>query len=306
MKLSIIIPCYNEEDNVRVIYDEIYNVFNTKKISYELIFVNDGSQDNTFEKLNELIKQKKQNIKIVDFSRNFGKEAAIYAGFKNSGGEFVAIIDADLQQRPELIVNMLDILKTNEEYDSVAAYQQKRKEGKILTFFKNIFYKIINRISSVSFVQGASDFRIFRRKMVDAIIEMSEYNRFSKGIFSFVGFKTYYMPYEVEQRRNGTSKWSFIKLFNYAIDGIVAYTTLPLRIPFIFSFILLLISLLLLVLFLIFGIDLIKISIVLMLFLIGLVFMTVGILGEYLSKTYLEVKKRPVYIIKDIKESKVK
>lgn len=306
MKLSIIIPCYNEEDNVRVIYDEIYNVFNTKKISYELIFVNDGSQDNTFEKLNELIKQKKQNIKIVDFSRNFGKEAAIYAGFKNSGGEFVAIIDADLQQRPELIVNMLDILKTNEEYDSVAAYQQKRKEGKILTFFKNTFYKIINRISSVSFVQGASDFRIFRRKMVDAIIEMSEYNRFSKGIFSFVGFKTYYMPYEVEQRRNGTSKWSFIKLFNYAIEGIVAYTTLPLRIPFIFSFILLLISLLLLVLFLIFGIDLIKISIVLMLFLIGLVFMTVGILGEYLSKTYLEVKKRPVYIIKDIKESKVK
>ncbi len=306
MDLSIVVPCYNEEGNVDVFYEEIYKIFKNKKIRYEIVFVNDGSRDKTLEKLNDLLKLKKQNIKVVNFSRNFGKEAAMYAGLKNTCGEFVTIIDADLQQRPELILNMLNILKTKDEYDSVAAFQEQRKEGKVLTLFKNTFYKIINKVSSVEFVQGASDFRMFRRNMVNSILEISEYNRFSKGIFSFVGFNTYFMPYEVEERRSGTSKWSFKKLFNYAIEGIVAYTTIPLRLPFILSFLLICISFVLLIVFLICGMNMIEVVIILMIFLIGLLFMTIGILGEYLSKTYLEVKKRPVYIIKDIKESRVK
>ena len=306
MDLSIVVPCYNEEGNVEIFYEEVYKIFKNKKIKYEIVFVNDGSSDKTLEKLNDLLKLKKQNMKVINFSRNFGKEAAMYAGLKNTCGEIVTIIDADLQQRPELILNMIDILNTKEEYDSVAAFQKKRKEGKILSFFKDTFYKIINKTSSVKFVQGASDFRTFRRNMVNSILEISEYNRFSKGIFSFVGFNTFFMPYEVEERKTGISKWNFKKLFNYAIDGIIAYTTTPLRLPFILSFLLMFISLLLFIAFLVCGIDLIQFLIVLMLFLIGLVFITIGIIGEYLSKTYLEVKKRPIYIIKDIKESKVK
>lgn len=306
MNLSIVVPCYNEEGNVEIFYDEIFKIFKNKKIKYEIIFVNDGSTDKTINKLNELLTRNEQNIKVVNFSRNFGKEAAMYAGLKESTGKFVTIIDADLQQRPEIILQMLDILKTSDEYDTVAAYQKERKEGKILTFFKDSFYKIINSISSVRFVKGASDFRTFRRVVVDAILDISEYNRFSKGIFSFVGFNTYYLPYKVEDRRTGNSKWSFTKLFNYAIEGIVGFTVSPLRIPFVFSFILLLTSFISLIVFLISGITALKTMLIIIFFLMGLLFLTLGIMGEYLSKTYLETKNRPVYIVKSIKTAKKK
>lgn len=306
MDLSIVVPCYNEEGNVEIFYEEIYKIFKNKKLKYEIVFVNDGSTDRTIYKLNELLDKDDQNIKVVNFSRNFGKEAAMYAGLKETTGEFVTIIDADLQQRPEIILQMLDILKTSDEYDTVAAYQKERKEGKVLTFFKDSFYKLINSISSVRFVKGASDFRTFRRVVVDAILEVSEYNRFSKGIFSFVGFNTYYLPYKVEDRRTGNSKWSFTKLFNYAIEGIVGFTVSPLRIPFILSFILLLTSLTLLIVFLIIGIGALKTLLIIILFLMGLLFLTLGIIGEYLSKTYLETKNRPVYIVKSIKTAKQK
>ena len=306
MDLSIVVPCYNEEGNVEIFYDEIYKIFKNKKLKYEIVFVNDGSSDKTYTKLNDLLDKRMQNIKVVNFSRNFGKEAAMYAGLKESTGEFVTIIDADMQQRPEIILQMLDILKTNEEYDVVAAYQKERNEGKVLTFFKDSFYKLINSVSSVRFVKGASDFRTFRRVVVDAILEVSEYNRFSKGIFSFVGFNTYYLPYKVEERRTGTTKWSFTKLFNYAIEGIIGFTVSPLRLPFFISIILFLTSLITLIIFLITGIGAFETLLVVMLFIMGVLFVTLGIMGEYLSKAYLEVKNRPVYILKNVKYSKKK
>ena len=304
MKLSIVVPCYNEEGNVEAFSNEVEKVFKGKKIKYEIVFVNDGSKDKTIEKLYKLVDTSKQNIKVVNFSRNFGKEAAMYAGLKNASGEFVTIIDADLQQKPSLILDMLDILNNNPDIDSVAAFQEKRKEGKVLTFFKDSFYKLINSISTVPFVQGASDFRTFRRNVVDSILSISEYHRFSKGIFSFVGFNTYYMPYVVEERNSGNSKWSFIKLFNYAIEGIVSFTVSPLRLSFFLSILFLITSVLLLLISLITGITILKGIIIILLFVSGLQFLILGIIGEYLSKTYIQGKNRPIYIVKEIKENK--
>lgn len=298
MKLSIIVPCYNEEDNVDIFYDEVTKIFKNKKISYEIIFINDGSRDNTIKRLNDIVNKSDENIKVINFSRNFGKEAAMYAGLKESIGELVSIIDADLQQRPELMLKMIDILEKDDEYDSVAAYQEKRKEGFILTGFKNCFYKLINKMSSVKFVQGASDFRMFRRCVVNAILELSEYNRFSKGIFSYVGFNTYYMPYEVELRRNGKSKWNFSSLFNYAIEGIVGFSTKPLRLSTILGIIISFISLIYFIITLILGIASFNVLVILILLIGGLNLISTGILGEYLSRAYTEVKNRPVYIIK--------
>lgn len=310
MKLSIVIPCYNEEKNVELIHDTIEKIFNNKKVSYEMIFVNDGSRDNTIGELKKLVERNEANIKVVNFSRNFGKEAAMYAGLKESTGDYVSIIDADMQQNPSLLLKMLGILENDENYDSVAAYQEVRKEGKILGFFKKLFYKLINKISEVEFVNGASDFRMFRRKMVDAILNMQEYYRFSKGIFSWVGFNTYYMPYQVSERANGTSKWSFWKLFKYAIDGIVSFTTTPLRIA---TFLGLFISfgsfiyfIIVIVQTVICGIDvpgyasLIGIALLLG----GIQLLSLGIIGEYLARTYIENKRRPIYIAKEVLETK--
>ena len=301
MDLSIVVPCYNEEGNVELFSEEVEKVFKGKKIKYEIIFVNDGSKDNTIEKLYNLVDSSSHKIKVVNFSRNFGKESAMYAGLKESKGKFVTIIDADLQQKPSIILDMLDILNNNPDVDSVAAYQEQRKEGKVLAFFKNSFYKLINSISDVPFVQGASDFRTFRRSVVNSILEISEYHRFSKGIFSFVGYNTYYMPYVVESRNSGETSWSFKKLFNYAIEGIVAFTTSPLRIPVFIGMLLELIFLILLIIFLILGINSFDIIILILLLLFGLLFISIGVIGEYLSKTYIQVKNRPIYIIKNIK-----
>ena len=306
MDLSIVVPCYNEEGNVELFYEEVQKVFKGKKIKYEIVFVNDGSSDNTLDRLTNILDQKKQNIKVINFSRNFGKEAAMYAGLKEAEGELVTIIDADLQQRPELILRMIDILNENEQFDSVAAFQEVRKEGKVLTFFKDTFYKVINSMSTVPFVQGASDFRTFRRKVVDSILELSEYHRFSKGIFSFVGYNTYYLPYEVEERNSGTSKWNFFKLFNYAIDGIVAFTTSPLRAPFYISIVTFLVGFIYFIVALFKGVSEFTVILLVMLFLFSLLFMVVGVIGEYLSRTYIQVKQRPIYIVKERLESKKK
>lgn len=306
MDLSIVVPCYNEEGNVELFYEEVQKVFKGKKIKYEIVFVNDGSSDNTLDRLTNIVDQKKQNIKVINFSRNFGKEAAMYAGLKEAEGELVTIIDADLQQRPELILRMIDILNENEQFDSVAAFQEVRKEGKVLTFFKDTFYKVINSMSTVPFVQGASDFRTFRRKVVDSILELSEYHRFSKGIFSFVGYNTYYLPYEVEERNSGTSKWNFFKLFNYAIDGIVAFTTSPLRATFYISIVTFLVGFIYFIVALFKGVSEFTVILLVMLFLFSLLFMVVGVIGEYLSRTYIQVKQRPIYIVKERLESKKK
>lgn len=309
MKLSIVIPCYNEEKNVAIIHDTIEKLFKNKKVSYEMIFVNDGSKDNTLGELKKLIDKNETNVKVVNFSRNFGKEAAMYAGLKESIGEYVVIIDADMQQNPSLVLKMLGILDNDDSYDSVAAYQEKRKEGKILSGFKNLFYKLINKISEVEFVSGASDFRMFRRRMVDAILSMQEYYRFSKGIFSWVGFNTYYMPYQAEDRANGTSKWSFWKLFKYAIDGIVSFTTTPLRIATVLglfiSFGSFIYFIIVIIQTFVCGIDVpgyaSLIGIVLLLG--GIQLLSLGIIGEYLARTYIENKRRPIYIAKDILET---
>lgn len=305
MKLSIIIPCYNEENNVELIYNEIKNNF--KKIKdYEMIFINDGSKDKTIDNLKKLCSSSKQNIKIINFSRNFGKESAMYAGLKESCGEYVSIIDADMQQDPKLVLEMVEFLDNNKDYDCVATYQEERKEGKVLTFFKNSFYKIINKMSEIEFVQGASDFRTFRRSMVNSILEMNEYYRFSKGIFSWVGYNTYYMPYEVKERATGKTSWSFWKLFKYAIEGIVSFSTAPLRLATIIGITSAIISILYLCVVIIqkifFSISVPGYAtiVVLILLLGGLQLFSLGILGEYIARNYVETKKRPIYIAKEI------
>lgn len=306
MKLSLVIPCYNEEDNVTRFFEETNNAFSGKLESYEFVFINDGSKDKTFEKLSELYKNNPDyNIQVLSFSRNFGKEAAMYAGLKQAKGDFVCIIDADLQQRPEVALEMLKEIEADPTVDCVAAYQKDRKEGKLLTKFKNSFYKLINKIAEVDFVNGASDFRLFNRKMLEAILSMSEYHRFSKGIFSWVGFNTKYIPYEVSEREAGKSKWSFFKLFKYAIDGIVAFSSLPLKLATGMGFVTAFISIIYLIVVvlqkLIQGIDVPGYAtiIVLILFLGGMQLFCLGILGEYLSKVYVQVKSRPIYILKE-------
>ena len=230
MKLSLVVPCYNEEGNIRAFYTEAKRVFDAEDYEYEIIFVNDGSRDKTQEELEKVYNLHETNIVIEMFSRNFGKEAAIYAGFQKASGDLVTVIDADLQQRPEIVVKMVKILLENEEYDCVAAYQEERHEGKMVGGLKNMFYKIINKTSEIEFYPGASDFRTFRRTVVDAILSLPEYHRFSKGIFSWVGFNTCYIPYIAEERNAGETKWSVSKLFKYAIEGFISYTTFPLKI----------------------------------------------------------------------------
>ncbi len=310
MKLSLVVPCYNEEGNIKLFTDTIEKTFKDSIYDYEIIFINDGSKDNTMDKLRQIAKENTQNIKIINFSRNFGKESGIYAGLKNSKGDYVCIIDADLQQRPEYVKKMVEILDNHPEYDSVVAYQDQRKEGGFLTFCKDTFYRLINKMSEIEFVRGASDFRTLRRGMVDAILEMQEYYRFSKGIFSWVGFNNYYMPYDVEDRNAGTTKWSFWKLFKYAIEGIVSFTTVPLRLATITGIIVSLLSLVYLIivvvqkLFFFIEIPGYATIVTLILLLGGLQLLCIGIIGEYLARTYVETKKRPIYIAREIIDNK--
>ena len=306
MFLSLIVPCYNEEGNVEKFFSETNNAFAGRDFEYEFVFVNDGSRDKTGSCLRKLYDENKEyNIQVLTFSRNFGKEAAIYAGLKEAKGDMACIIDADLQQRPEVVLHMMDTLNSNEELDCVAAFQEKRKESRMMISLKNAFYKTINKVTEVDFVNGASDFRLIKRNMIDAILEMTEYHRFSKGIFSWVGFNTQYIPYNAEERASGQSKWNFAKLFRYAFDGIVSFTTFPLKLSAYVGFASAIISLIYLVIViiekLVFGIDVPGYAtiVVLVLFLGGLQLFSLGILGEYISKIYVQVKNRPIYVLKE-------
>ena len=307
MKLSLIVPCYNEEGNVEAFFSEVKRVFAENGIAdYEFVFVNDGSADLTYKKLKGLFENNPDSlIKVVSFSRNFGKESAIYAGLQKSEGDLACLIDADLQQRPEVVVEMLRHMEEDEDIDCVTAYQAARKENKVISAVKSAFYKIINKISDVEFVNGASDFRLLKRSMVDAILQMSEFHRFSKGLFSYVGFRTKYIPYEAAERESGESKWNVRSLFKYALEGIFAFSTMPLKVAtvlgFFCSFISLLYLLVVLVQKLAFGIDVPGYAtlVILVLLLGGIQLFSLGVLGEYIAKMYVQVKNRPIYIMKD-------
>ena len=217
MKLSLVCPCYNEGKNIRAFYDACVGALETKVEDYELVFVNDGSRDDTWSVLTEIFDSSDKNIKLVNFSRNFGKEAAMYAGLCRAEGEYTAIIDTDLQQRPETVLEMVSFLDNNPDYDVVCAYQEKRNESRFISGCKSLFYKLINKMCDINFKEGASDFRTFRSGVREAILSVGECHRFMKGIFSWVGFNTYFIPYNAEDRHAGTSTWSFWKLLKYAL-----------------------------------------------------------------------------------------
>lgn len=304
MKLSLVIPCFNEEKNIEPFFQKCLE--NLQDLKVEYIFINDGSKDSTLKSIKDLIKNnKKANISCLNFSRNFGKEAAILAGLKKAQGDYVAIIDADLQQHPRYVRKMVEFLEDNKDYDSVACYQEKRKESKLLIFFKKMFYKLINKFSNVPFYENASDFRLLKRPMVEAVLSMEEYYRFSKGLFSYVGFNTYYMPYEVEKRLHGKSSWNFFKLCKYALNGIVSFTLAPLKLATFIGSISFVASIIYLVVVicqkLFIGIEIsgYPTIVCLLLFFGGVQLIFIGIVGEYLGRTYMEVKRRPKYIIKD-------
>lgn len=306
-KLSLIVPCYNEEQNVEAFYARCQEVFPTDQ--YEVVFVNDGSKDGTYKKLQKL-HEEHDNILVVNFSRNFGKESAIYAGLHYASGSYISIIDADLQQDPEIVRNMVNILEEKPDIDVVAAYQAQRHEGKLMSWCKDRFYKFINRLSEVDLRENASDFRTFRASVQKALLDMPEYFRFSKGLFSWVGFETEYIPYEAAERFAGTTKWSFTKLLKYAMEGIISFSTLPLQLATFFgaivSAIAIIYGIVIIAQTLITSIDVpgYATTIVVVLFLGGVQLLVMGILGEYLAKTYIQGKHRPVYIAKNVLEKK--
>lgn len=306
MKVSLIVPCYNEAENVVLFQQEVIAAFEGCGYDYEIIFVDDGSKDQTLPQLKELFAEQKCPVKVVSFSRNFGKEAGIYAGLEYASGEYISLIDADLQQRPEIVRNMVEILERKPEYDIVAAYQDRRNEGKILSWYKKCFYALINMLSKVSLHPDASDFRTFRRCVRDSILELAEYHRFSKGIFAWVGYSTCYIPYTACERAHGTTKWSFVKLLNYAIEGIIGYSTAPLRLATWMGGISGMAALIYLIAVIIeklaFGIDVPGYAtiIVLILFFGSIQLFCIGIIGEYVGRTFEQSKNRPVYIAKEV------
>ena len=307
-KISIIVPCYNEQESLPLFYDEIVKV--TKKmakVNFEFIFVNDGSKDSTLEISRELSKKDKR-VRYISFSRNFGKEAAILAGLEASTGDFIATLDADLQDPPILIEEMYNYIK-EENYDCVATKRVSRKgEPKIRSFFAECYYKLINKISKTEIVNGARDFRLMTRQMLDSILELKEYNRYSKGIFSWVGYKTKWLEFENVERVAGTTKWSFWKLFLYAIESIVAFSTVPLVLPIFIGILFIVVSVILITILIVkLCMELYVGTLLLYFFLClstGAILISLGVLGLYLSKTYLEIKNRPVYIIKETEKSK--
>lgn len=311
-KISIVVPCYNEELSLPFFYDEITNIASVmeKDAEFEFIFVNDGSKDKTVEVLRKLNKQD-ERVKYISFSRNFGKEAAMYAGFRETSGNLVVVMDADLQHPPKFIPEMYDGIK-NEGYDCVATRRVKRLgEPKVRSFFAMRFYDIINAMSETNIVPGACDYRMMTRKMVDAVLEMCEVNRFSKGIFSWVGFETKWIPFENVARVAGETKWSFKKLFSYSLDGITAFTTMPLQISSLFGIICCLLSFVfgIITVFktLVFGESVAGFPTLMCVILLigGLQFLMIGILGQYLSKMYVETKKRPIYIVKETEKDNI-
>jgi len=309
--ITLIVPCYNEQESLPIFYKEVTAVVQKIKSDYELLFINDGSRDDTLTILRSLAK-KDSHVTYLSFSRNFGKEAAMYAGFCNAHGEYVAVMDADMQDPPSLLPKMLGILESG-EYDSVATRRADRKgEPPIRSWFARKFYHIINKISDADIVDGARDFRLMKREMVDAIVSMSEYNRFSKGIFGWIGFRTYWLPYENVERVAGETKWNFWKLFKYAIDGIINFSQAPLSIASWFGIFMTFCSFLLL-----FGIVVRKAmfgdpvagwasTVCVIIFIGGIQLFCLGIMGQYIAKTYLETKHRPHFIISETNGEDVK
>ena len=306
MKLSLVAPCYNEAENVSAFQDAVIAAFEGCGYDYEIVVVDDGSRDATLHNLKKLHAARKCPTKVISFSRNFGKESAIYAGMEHASGDYICLIDADLQQRPEIAREMVRILEEKPEYDVVAAYQDRRGEGKVLSFFKKCFYAIINRLSGVSLHADASDFRTFRRSVRDSLLQLAEYHRFSKGLFAWVGYSTHFIPYTACERHAGKTKWSFRKLFNYAIEGIVGFSTSPLR----FATYLGMFTAIGAILYLIFviiqkltvGIAIpgYPTLIVLLLFFSSMQLFCIGIIGEYVGRTFEQTKNRPVYIAKEV------
>lgn len=306
--VSIVVPCFNEEENVLIFYEEVSKVIRggieLSNLSFEFIFIDDGSRDKTLEVIKKL-SRKYEEVKFISFSRNFGKEAAIYAGLENSSGDFVVLMDSDLQDPPSLLAQMYSFIKSG-AYDCVATRRVTRKgEPVIRSFFTRAFYKIINLISETEIVDGARDYRLMTRQMVDSILKVSEYNRFSKGIFSWVGFETKWLEYENIERKNGESNWSFWKLLIYAFEGIVSFSTFPLHISTITGIILSILAVIFMIIIVIrtlFFDDAVvgwPSTMSVILFLGGIQLFSVGILGQYLSRTYLETKNRPIYISKE-------
>ena len=311
MKISLIIPCYNEEESIVLLQRKLQEVAaELQEYEFEFLYVNDGSSDNTLSVIRKLAEEDNRII-YLSFSRNFGKEAAMYAGFCNSEGDYVAVMDADMQDPPELLPGMLHYLE-KEDYDSVATRRVSRKgEPPIRSFFARMFYKIINKISDADIVDGARDFRLMKKEMVEAIKLMGENNRFSKGIFGWIGFKTYWLPYENVERVAGETKWNFWKLFKYSIDGIINFSQMPLTLASwcgigftMLSFIMILVIILRK---LIFGDPVAgwPSLVCVITFIGGIQLFCMGIIGQYLAKTYLEVKKRPHYIISETNGNKV-
>ena len=300
--ISIIVPCYNEQEALPLFHKEATRILQEIGEEYELLFVNDGSKDETLKELKAL-SAKDSHVIYLSFSRNFGKEAAMYAGFCNAKSDYIAVMDADLQDPPALLPEMLKILKTG-EYDSVATRRVSREgEPIIRSWFARRFYSIMNRISESDIVDGARDFRLMKKSMVEAIVAMGEYNRFSKGLFGWVGFRTYWMPYENVERVAGETKWNFWKLFKYAIDGIINFSHVPLSIASWFGTTMTFFSFLALAVIiirrLIFGDPVAGWAsiICVVIFIGGIQLLCLGIMGQYISKTYLETKHRPHFII---------
>jgi glycosyltransferase involved in cell wall biosynthesis len=310
--VSIVVPCYNEQEVLPMFYDEITKVTDGMsakwpELEFEYLFINDGSKDNTLPILRSLADRDKR-VRYISFSRNFGKESGMYAGLKNSRGDYIVVMDADLQHPPSFLPEMYSYVKDG-EYDCATTRRVSRKgESKIRSWFARKFYKIMNKISQTEIVDGAQDFRFMSRQMVDAILDMSEYNRFSKGIFSWVGFSTRYIEYENVERPAGTSSWSFWGLFKYSLEGIMAFSTAPLAISSLLGIISCIIAFILMIVTVIktlaFGEDVAgyPTTICVIFLLSGLQLFCTGILGQYLSKTYLETKHRPIYIAKETDE----
>ena len=310
--LSLVVPCYNEQESLPLFYQETIKIADKLKTQFnldvEFVFVNDGSKDKTLEELRKLHSQDAR-VRYVSFSRNFGKESALYAGLGAARGEYVATLDADLQDPPSLIPEMVQFLHDHSDYDCVATRRSTRKgEPLIRSFFAQMFYRLINKMSDMEIVDGARDFRFMTRKFVDAVLAMGEYNRFSKGIFSWVGFKTHWISYENIERVAGKTKWSFWSLFKYSIEGIVGFSTVPLIMSSFLGVACCLLAFMVIVFVIvratIFGDPVAgwPSMICVILLIGGLQLLCLGVLGEYLSKTYLESKNRPIYIVSETED----
>lgn len=309
--ISVVVPCYNEEENIPIFYKEITKVFEKIEAKLELIFVNDGSKDKSLEAMRTLSSQDK-NVKYLSFSRNFGKEAALLAGLEHAEGDYVAVMDVDLQDPPVYLKKMYTILKT-EEVDCVGLRTNTHEGYSFLRkFFTNCYYKLIAKMSSTEMVSGARDFRLMTKQMKDAVLSMKEYNRYSKGLFSFVGFDTKWLVYEAPDRKVGTSKFNFWKLFKYAMEAIVAFSTAPLVLSSLIGVLFCLVAFIMIV------VIIVKTLLwgdpvggwpslaCIIIFVSGVQLFFFGVIGEYLAKTYLETKKRPIYIVKETEKSRKK